>query len=597
MAERMLDPSSLEARMKYGRPEDVQSIEPERRSLMSRAGSAIQEGAERLGVSRTASRKLGGIAQTAGEMAPVTGDAAAIEETARALGEGEYGEAAVSGMAIIPVIGKALSRGAKVSMELFRSADKAVQEAAIRQAAMKLERIPNPDKAEDVEELVMAAKEVEDKIKAGVPRKGTEPVSFGRDRDNPMLYHGTDREEKAASIEESGLRTGNHQEVSLPTTSLSRDPIYSARHFADSAVERLFGVKLTDEAASNVGNMSTKDYDRLQSKSMDMSTPTDDLEMKYSGGANIPKVPAFASEHETAVTDAGLADAVVARMGDLDPDKAVFIKKGVEEAQQVIDDQSKIAADLVNMRIGKDGERISAIDGGKIPAAEARRMYTRIRDNMKQAVGLAKYTEDNSARGTYDWYLKNWSDKTQEVKQDNGALLEELMDEDPYLRDEVEDMLMDEPYMEADEILEVLGVNPDMAGEAVRSVEADEIVSGLRVLKNSLGEQPAKEIDSMIKSINAGRRGQYGTATNVRSTVQDAKVGGGDVKEIMARRKDEIAEVNAMLEMGEIDNNRYKKIMESITIKYKPMLQKAKEQDTGGMMGVAERMNKGGLVK
>jgi len=596
MADRMLNPSSLEAGMKYGREEDLQRIVPERRSLMSRAGAAIQEGAERLGVSRTAARKLGGVAQTAGEMAPITGDADAIEQTARALGKGEYGEAAVSGMAIIPVVGKALSRGAKVSMKLFRSADEGVQAAALRRVAMKLERIPNPDKAEDVEELVMAAKEIEDKIKAGVPRKGNEPVSFGRDKENPMMYHGTDREEKAKSIEENGLRAGTHQELSVPAASLSRDPIYSARHFADGAIERLFGVKLTGMDGKKIENMSTQDYDRLHSKSMDMSTYTDDLEDKYSKGANIPKVPAFASEHETMVGDAALADAVIARMGDMNPEKAEFIKKGVEEAQQVIDDQSRIASDIANLRFGKDGDRISAIDGGKIPAADARRLYTRIRDNMKQAVGLAKYTEDSSARGTYDWYLKNWADKTQEVKQDTDALLQDLLDEDPYLRDEVEDMLMDEPYMETAEILEVLGVNPDMSGDAVRSVETEEKISGLRLLKNSLGEQPAKEIDNMISAIQSNTRGLYGTASNVRSTVQNAKVGAGDTKEILQRRKEEIAEAKFMLDQGDINMNRFKKIMEAINLKYKPMMKKAKEQDTGGMMGIAERMNKGGLV-
>jgi hypothetical protein len=81
----MLDPTSIEARMKYGRPEDLGSIEATDSSMLEKIGQRVQQAAEDMGLSRAAARKLGGAVQFTGEMAPGTGDVDAVEQTKRAL--------------------------------------------------------------------------------------------------------------------------------------------------------------------------------------------------------------------------------------------------------------------------------------------------------------------------------------------------------------------------------------------------------------------------------------------------------------------------------------------------------------------------------
>jgi hypothetical protein len=406
---------------------DVGSIEAYEPTLLEKAGQKVQQMAEDLGLSRTAARKLGNAATFTGEMAPGTGDVDAVEQTKRALGEGNYFEAGINAAAIIPFVGKALRKGAKVSMELYRSADSTVQRIALREASEKLGRIPNPDNAEDVDTLVQTAAEVEDRFRE--VKKGVSAEERGLpERTGREVYHAA-KGDKRAFVEEYGIAPSMHAELQTNTVSTSSDPIYSARHFGDGEMTNLFKGEVPEDATTI--NMSPTDYsmqhegminiqegvdeptytlkpDVADIYGMDTDTPLTQINLDEWGipledviehgdedfYAKIPKLANYNSEAETIV---GNPDALkFVEVAD-DPKLAAFIKEGVDETEQVMDTQDTLRSGLVMLS-----------EQGTLSPANAKKMYNRIRDNMKQALSLAKYTADNSARGTYDWYLGNW---------------------------------------------------------------------------------------------------------------------------------------------------------------------------------------------
>jgi hypothetical protein len=545
MKEEMLDPTSIKARMKYGKPEDAGSIEASDESLVEMASRKIMQLASDAGMSRVAARKLGTAAGLAGEVAPGLGDINDIREIRASAEEGDALGTAVNSLALIPFVGNALKRGAEPSMELFRNADKAVQPRAFRMAAEELGRYPNPEKAEDVKVLVNKAAEVETSMKEvklpPVEKRGNTPVSFGRDRDNPMQYHST-KPESVDSIEAEGLSPVLHKELKQFGASTSRDPVYSVRHFGGNRVANLFGVKLSDEQAAGMKNLSPREYDRMRE-----SAGMDTYEVVEEGaGINLPKAPNFATEHESVVYNP--SDAIVSRLATDDPEKAAFIQKGVDEALSVMDDLSNPETGLL-----ADLEMLGE-EGAQLDPAEARRLYTRIRDNMKQAAGLAKYTEDNSARGTYDWYIKNFAEG------------EYLQEGNP------------------------IGANANM----------DTVKVGLENLAESLGEQPAAEITRLVTTLD-GYGDEFEAGAGAVEQATRTKVGkmASSVPDLMAQRKEEVLRINEELAKGAIDQGKYKKKMKALTKKYKILkneVTKSDKEDPIGMMPTAERMAEGGLV-
>lgn len=539
MADKMLDPTSLEARMKYGKESDLNTFTPEEESLMDIISRKSQEYGEEAGLSRAAARKLGGAAEFGASVTPA-GDVDDLRETEKALSKGEYGEAAVASLGFVPIIGGALKKGAKATMELFRAGDEEVKQVALRITSEKLGRIPNPNSKEDVKTLLDTAAEVE------FYKRGNEPVSFGRNKRD--VYHGVkddpeNNSMKRTYVEEGGsIDTSPHAELGTDTVSTSSDPIYSARHFADSDIEGLYEGRIPED--TNILNMSPSDYEMQRDGSiniqegidettatlkpevadiygMDADTPItmDEMEMwgipeedlDFKSGepfaARIPKVSSFNSEAETIVGDPSSLNFMKITEH---PEKAEFIRQGIAEANEVFATQDAII------------EALDMQDTRRTPA-QAKQLYNQIRDNLKRGASLAKYTEDNSARGTYDWFVANWAKKA------NPHSIKYLATELPE------------------------GQMRDNVNELARVVEA--------------ARTKARSIEARAADPVVGRE-----ISNL------GKISGQDRSEII---KDALAE----LEAGYMDQEEFEAVVKAIN-------QRAKK----GMMPLTDKFAKGGLV-
>src|SRR5262245_4114922 len=107
---------------------ELRAYEPSWRDKLAGLMSRYITGDNRVGYQRA--QKLAGIA----DVLPGTGTALAVDDTARALGEGNYGEAAVNALGLIPEAGPALKAMAFMPMKkgagfLRRGADEVAGEA------------------------------------------------------------------------------------------------------------------------------------------------------------------------------------------------------------------------------------------------------------------------------------------------------------------------------------------------------------------------------------------------------------------------------------------------------------------------------------
>lgn len=516
-----------------------------------------------------------------GGFIPIVGDAIDAKNVSMALSEGDYGEAALSAVGFVPFIGGALKNGMKATMELFRGASKEVQEEALRITSRQLERIPNPSSEKDVSILIDNALLVEQKKVAersaaerpAVPRDGNEPVSFDK---RGSLYHGTS-DKGAKGIEKKGLKPSTHAEMKFDSVSTSRDPLYSARHFAKGEMDNMFEVK---GDTANVHNMSPAEYDRAR----DIGGADE-----IGSGANIPKTVTFASEHETALFN----PTEVERLRKTNPEKAAWIEKGMQKADKVMMDQKDMFQSLAVMNMDKT----------ELTPAEAKKWYNAIRDNMKEALSLAQYTSDNSARGTYDWYIRNWSRPDEAILKnaENAAdlKLKQLMDEDPSVEDWYEE-LMDQNggLMTAEEVLTEMGEDVDELYLGA-DMNKDSLLASLTAIKDKLvGEQPKAEMQRMIDSIDAYDEnpwlsgGEFGELSRATKKNESGRL-------VAQTRAEEIAQLKEAVTEGKLTPDQFKASMSELTAKYKGELQKARKadkEDPFGFIPTAERMNKGGLV-
>lgn len=565
MAEKILDPTSIEARMKYGKPEDAQTIEPERKGLMARAGAKAQQLLEDAGISRAAARKAGTATELIGESAPLAGDVNDIREMRAAAEEGDVAGMALSGVAFIPFVGNILKRGIEPSMEVFRGADDIVKERALRMTSTELGRIPNPDKPDDVRFLVENAAYVEKRlaIEQGVPSRPDAPRAedradwLTRDRDNPEMYHGVQVDDKYApeKIESEGLTPTLHNRLDEETVSLTRDPLYAGNYFGGGDEKRLFQVDLTDEERAALDNMRPSDYEAFASEGGLRDSYLGQLE-EMPSGVSMPKSGEWINEAETAMF--GIDRASISRLSKVNPEKAAFLQEGMNNAQDVMEElagQEGIITTLAEL-----GEF-----GGELSPAEAKEIYNRIRDNMKKALGLAKYTSDNSARGSYDWYVDHFS---------SGQLIG------------YDDMQLDKLNR---------GLDAGPAILPVEKVDVDMMKEGLEVVRDSLvGEQNQAMLDRLLASMDIYGEGRNLPAGAFAENMRRAKKY-DSVRDVMADRKKEIEELKSQ----NLSEDQFTAAMKQLTEKYKPAMQQARAEDKEmplGFINVAEKMAVGGLV-
>lgn len=585
-------------RMKYGKESDLRRIEAVDESLMDRAGRAVQDTAEAFGMSRSSARKAGAAASLAGEMAPIAGDVNDANEVRRALDKNAYGEAALAGLGFVPFIGGALRKGAEISIDLFKGADKVIQKDALRLTAESLGRVPNLDDKEDVTILVLNARDIERKLvlqrsaeeRPDIPQGGNTPVSFGRNKRD--VYHGV-KGEKREFVEESGVIPSEHAELKTQTVSTSSDPIYSARHFAEDDVEGLYEGRIPED--TDIVNLAPNDYMMQHEGSiniqeytgeefatlkpevadvygMDADTPItldememwgipeEDLDFKEGGdfAARIPKVSAFNSEAETIV---GSPDTLNFIKISENPEKAEFIKKGIKEANEVFAEQTAIT------------EALNEISPNDMTPLKAKKLYNRLRDNLKAGASLSKYTEDNSARGTYDWYIGNWTRK--------GLYNDLTFLADALPGSQLKRNIMDfrDTIEKADELRK--------AGDGYRTADAPLQREVSKVLKDDPRSRK-EEIDYLTEQYEMGMMWKDDYDKAIKEVKGKAKEGvmaitdrfaeGGLVQDkrkkalAMKKRKQKVQKLNALVSSGAIDSDVYDTRMKSLTAQYKPYL-------------------------
>lgn len=610
----MLDPTSIKARMKYGRPEDLGSIEATDSSMLEKIGQRVQQAAEDMGLSRAAARKLGGAVQFTGEMAPGTGDVDAVEQTKRALEEGSYIEAGINAATIIPIVGKAIKAGKKPTMELFRAADKAVQPEAFHRTAQELGRMPNPKSEEDVSLLVRNAADVEDELRPAVTKadepvetvtetvteapankysdpkvvmqerekdvarlnaqlesreidegtfkrrmeavtkkykilldnakksdqfyasKGNEPQTFKRDPNT--LYHGTSPE-SVEGIAEEGMVQESHGLMSgatRDTSSFSSDPLFAARHYGESDADNLLKYEMSADEAGNIRNVSKAELETTTSK----SNPDYYGQDEDTAGIKLPEYAGYGHESETALFNVDKER--LSTLKESDPEQYKFIQKGIKEAEKVTQDQQAIVQNVVQL----------AEEDVTLTPAEARELYTSIRDNLKDGLSLAKYTSDNSARGTYDWYIRGWTDlasspvlppedinytealeEVLSVDEDLASAYADIIDEVPDMSDK--DMIMAlQEYDDYGRLSEYLDMEGSGVADSV-AYDPEQVTAGLLKLQDSLvGEQNKEMLGKLIDGLETyetrskwGQRGKKvdGKEGVIPATEQMAKGG------------------------------------------------------------------------
>lgn len=525
MAEKMLDPASLEARMKYGKPEDRYGIENEEKGLMSRLGQAIQETGEAFGLDRAAARKLGSAAELAGESAPIVGDVNDAYEFKRAAEEGDVTGMALSSLGFIPFVGGYLKRGGEKTIEAFKGADKIIQRDAIREASVELGRIPNVENPTDVEVLVDAAARAE-----------TNRMDNARELRKRTIYH-SNKTGDADIIEEEGLEQDTHtilRGTTRDTSSFSSDPIFSARHFGNDDAGNIFEYNMSKEEADNLRNVTPAEMERAAEVMDDRYYGGDDDKL----GVKLPEFSEYGHESETALFDVDKAR--LTRLKSDDPEKYAQIQEGIELAKKVEADQTQIVQTLVK----------AAEDDVELSPAEARKLYTEVRDNLKEGLSLAKYTSDNSARGAYDWYIRGWSDRApmpvEETEIDYNEVLQQALDMDEDLASAYADIISETPdisdkamveelqqYDDWGTLSEFMDGEPDWLGDGPEAYDTDQVAAGLLKLQDSLvGEQNKEMVGKLIESIGRYEaRGKWG----VRGKKIDGKEGIIPTTERMAK--------------------------------------------------------------
>ena len=167
-------------------------------------------------------------------------------------------------------------------------------------------------------------------------------------------------------------------------------------------------------------------------------------------------------------------------------------------------------------------------------------------------MSLAKYTSDNSARGTYDWYIRGWTDlasspvlppedinytealeEVLSVDEDLASAYADIIDEVPDMSDK--DMIMAlQEYDDYGRLSEYLDVEGSGVADSV-AYDPEQVTAGLLKLQDSLvGEQNKEMLGKLIDGLETyetrskwGQRGKKvdGKEGIIPATEQMAKGG------------------------------------------------------------------------
>lgn len=321
--------------------------------------------------------------ETAGEIAletvigftPIVGDVYDAYNVADNLRQAKYVDAAIDAIGFVPFIGNALSKGVKVTVDMFKNSDPVIKKRALGEFVRKEGRLPDLQDADDVENIVRQGAKQE-KIVAGMATS---------DVDMP-LFHG-DTSLRGDSLEPNKITDPNkHAELKINAMSTSRDPVMSVDQFA-SRSGRQDPIDAMYTVQPKRGIMAKQDlrpdqYDRLSSPDPTVEIPTGAVESGLP--TQLPKSRHV--EAETMITDLDTVD--IKKLSD-QPELAEKVRKGIktlEETRDLVAEAMDIGTEMVSKK-------------------EAMEFYSKIAKAMKKAQGLGAFTSGAGARGAYDQHL------------------------------------------------------------------------------------------------------------------------------------------------------------------------------------------------
>ena len=319
--------------------------------------------------------------ETAGELAletiigftPIVGDVYDAYNVADNLRQAKYVDAAIDAIGFIPFIGNALSKGVKVTLDMFKNSDPVIKKRALADFARKEGRLPDFSDEADLDSVVQSAAKQE-KIVAGAAVSDT------------PLFHG-DTSIRGDSLQPEKINAPHkHAELKVNAMSTSRDPVMSVDQFASRSgrqdpIDAMYTVR------PKRGIMAKQDlrpdqYDRLSSPEDTINIPTGAVESGLP--TQLPKSRHV--EAETMITDLDTVD--IKKLAD-QPELADKVRKGVktlEETRDLVAEAMDIGTEMISKK-------------------EAMEFYSKLAKAMKKAQGLGAFTSKAGARGSYDQHL------------------------------------------------------------------------------------------------------------------------------------------------------------------------------------------------
>lgn len=326
--------------------------------------------------------------ENAGELAletvigfiPVVGDVYDAYNVTDNLRQAKYLDAAIDAIGFVPFIGNALSKGVKVTVDMFKNSDPVIKKRALAEFTSKEGRLPDLSDEADLDGLVQSAAKQE-KIVAGMNTA----------RPDMPLFHGARRPvDQLIDPKKKARGTKGHQELGTASLSTSRDPLMSAETFQSGDVGDMFVAKPKRGPAAKT-DMSAREYDLLRAQAKENRTAGREFVQESEMlPTQIPKTAH--TEAETIIQN--IEDIDVSKLKD-NPELYEKVTKGLRELKQVrsnIDQVEKLGSTLKSKK-------------------DAMVHYNTVKSTMKQALGLAKYTSGAGARGKYDQILNDLGNK------------------------------------------------------------------------------------------------------------------------------------------------------------------------------------------
>jgi hypothetical protein len=319
--------------------------------------------------------------ETAGEIAletlisftPVVGDVYDAYNVADNLKQAKYVDAAIDAIGFVPVIGNAISRGVKLTVETFKNSDPVIKRRALGSFVRSEGRLPDLQDTGDVENLIQQGAK-EEKIVAGLSASRV---------DQPLFFGGT--ELSPARFKRSRKK---HGELGVKALSTSRDPIYSAKMFQKGPVEEMTVLR-SPRGIMSKQDMPPRDYDALRDAKLESQNPPDVSSIASKLPTQIPKN--MFAEAETILQE--LSDDIeISQLKD-NPKLLKKVTEGLEKLEDTID-------------LFEEAEKINVTPSSK---KEAMLFYNTLKKALKKAEGLGAYTSGAGARGTYDGIIQRVS--------------------------------------------------------------------------------------------------------------------------------------------------------------------------------------------